>query len=108
MRLSAWWASQGPTPDIDQLDDLMEEIPDFVKIKHVVLDAGFDSAHNHELLREGNGMRSTIPPGHGRPLKNPDALPKNKWRRLMKRLFRNGRPKSYRKRPQVETVMSMM
>jgi len=101
-------ASQGPTPDIDQLDELMDEVPNFVRIKHVVLDAGFDSAHNHELLREDNGMRSTIPPEHGRPPKDPNALPKNKWRRLMKRLFRNGRPRSYRKRPQVETVISMM
>jgi hypothetical protein len=92
-------ASQGPTPDIDQLDELMDEIPDFLRIKHVVLDAGFDSAHNHELLREENGIRSTIPPEHGRPPKDPNTPLRNKWRQLMKRLFRNGRPKSYRKRP---------
>jgi transposase len=101
-------ASQGPTPDIDQLDGVLAEVPDFIHIKHMVLDAGFDSGHNHQLLREQNAIRSTIPPEYGRPPKNPDAMPSNKWRRLMKRLFRNGRPKSYRKRPQVETVFSML
>jgi hypothetical protein len=101
-------ASQGPTPDINQLDGVLAEVPDFIRIKHMVLDAGFDSAHNHQLLREQKGIRSTIPPEYGRPPKNPEAMPKDKWRRLMKRLFRNGRPKSYRKRPQVETVFSML
>jgi Transposase DDE domain len=101
-------ASQGPTPDIDQLDDVIGELPDSVKIRHMVLDAGFDSAHNHRLLREEHGMRSTIPPKHGRPTKDPNALPSDKYRRLMKRRFRDGSPKSYRKRPQVETVFSML
>jgi hypothetical protein len=60
-------ASRGPTPDIDQLDDVLERVPQEVRIRHLVLDAGFDSAHNHRLLREGYGARSTIPPRHGRP-----------------------------------------
>src|SRR5882757_3263438 len=55
-------ASQGPTPDIDQLDGVMMEVKADVNIEHVVLDAGFDSAHNHRLLREDYGMHSTIPP----------------------------------------------
>ena len=101
-------ASQGPTPDIDQLEGVLAEVPASINIKHMVLDAGFDSAHNHHLLREENGILSTIPPEHGRPAKDPDALPSDRWRRLMKHRFRNGRPKAYRKRPQVETVMSMM
>jgi len=101
-------ASQGPTPDIDQLDDVVDEVPPSVNLKHMVLDAGFDSAHNHRLLREERGLRSTIPPEHGRPPKDPNALPKDKWRRLMKARFRNGRPKVYGKRAQVETVFSML
>lgn len=101
-------ASQGPTPDIDQLDEVVDELPTSVNVRHMVLDAGFDSAHNHQLLREKHGMRSTIPPEHGRPSKDPNALPSNKYRRLMKHRFRNGSPKSYRKRPQVETVFSML
>jgi hypothetical protein len=101
-------ASQGPTPDIDQLDDVVAEIAPSINIRHMVLDAGFDSAHNHHLLREDKGMLSTIPPEHGRPPKNPNTMPRDRWRRWMKIRFRNGSPRSYRKRPQVETVFSMM
>jgi len=99
-------ASEGPSPDIDQLDDVVAELPtDSVTLKHMVLDAGFDSAHNHRLLREDHGIRSTIPPEHGRPPKDPDALPGDPYRRLMKTRFNI---KAYRKRPQVETVISML
>jgi hypothetical protein len=101
-------ASQGPTPDIDQLDQVVGELPGEIKLGHMALDAGFDSAHNHRLLREEHGIRSTIPPEHGRPSKNPNALPTDKYRRLMKHRFRKGSPKSYRTRPQVETVFSML
>lgn len=103
-------ASRGPTPDIDQLDHLLSELPaaESLKIGHMVLDAGFDSAHNHRLLRQGHGMRSTIPPRTGRPPRHPDALPADKWRRLMKSRFRHGPPKVYGKRAQVETVFSML
>jgi hypothetical protein len=101
-------ASQGPTPDIDQLDSIMAEIPASLNIRHMLLDAGFDSAHNHTLLREELGILSTIPPEHGRPAKDPNALPSNQYRRLMKHRFRHGRPKVYRKRAQAETVFSML
>ena len=98
-------ASEGPTPDIDQLDDVLGEVKADVSIKHMVLDAGFDSAHNHELLREGYGILSTIPPEHGRPAKNPNALPGNKYRPRMQTHFNRT---SYRRRPQVETAFSML
>jgi hypothetical protein len=98
-------ASEGPTPDIDQLDGVLKEIKADVRIKHLVLDAGFDSAHNHRLLREDYGILSTIPPGHGRPFKDPGNLPKDKYRRRMKTHFNR---KAYRHRPQVETVYSML
>jgi hypothetical protein len=98
-------ASAGPTPDIDQLDGVVAELPAAVSVRHMVGDAGFDSAHNHRLLREECGMRSTIPPEHGRPPKDPSALPADKYRRLMKTRFNK---KAYRKRPQVETVFSML
>ena len=74
----------------------------------MVLDAGFDSAHNHHLLREDYGILSTIPPEHGRPPKDPNTLPRDRWRRLMKSRFRKGRPRIYGKRSQVETVFSML
>jgi hypothetical protein len=98
-------ASAGPTPDIDQLDGVVAELPSSLSVRHMVGDAGFDSAHNHHLLREEYGMRSTIPPEHGRPPKDPNTLPADKYRRLMKTRFNK---KAYRKRPQVETVFSML
>jgi hypothetical protein len=98
-------ASQGPTPDIDQLDSVLKRVPNDLKIRHMVLDAGFDSAHNHHLLREENGIRSTIPPQHGRPPKDPSTLPTDKYRRLMKTRFNTA---AYRHRPQVETTVSMV
>ena len=64
-------ASAGPTPDIDQLDGVVAELPPSIAVRHMVGDAGFDSAHNHSLLRDYHGMRSTIPPEHGRPPKDP-------------------------------------
>ncbi len=98
-------ASTGPTPDIDQLDGVLAEVNADVSIKHMVLDAGFDSAHNHKLLREVYSILSTIPPEHGRPPKDPNTLPSNKYRRRMKTHFNR---KAYRHRPQVETVYSML
>jgi hypothetical protein len=91
--------SVGPTPDIDQLDGVVAELPPSVSIRHMVLDAGFDSAHNHRLLREDMGIRSTIPP------KDPSTLPSDKYRRLMTTRFN---VKAYRRRGQVESVFSMM
>jgi len=71
----------------------------------MVADAGFDSAYNHQLLRDHHGVRSTIPAKHGRPSKDPNALPTDRYRRLMKTRFNT---KAYRQRPQVETVFSML
>jgi hypothetical protein len=79
--------------------------PPSQKLEHLVGDAAFDSAHNHELLRECHGIRSTIPPEAGRPPKDPTTLPTNKYRRLMKTRFST---KAYRKRPQVEAALSMI
>ena len=102
-------AAAGPSPDVDQLDDVMGELVPHVTLRRMALDAGFDSAHNHRLLREGNGILSFIPPGHGRPPKDPRALPADKYRRLMKRQFRDGKtPDAYRHRVQNETTHSML
>ena len=98
-------ASTGPTPDIDQLDGVMAELVPSQTLLHLVGDAGFDSAHNHRLLRDDHGVRSTIPPEGGRPPKDPRTLPADKHRRRMKTHFNR---KAYRKRTQVETVFSML
>ena len=98
-------ASAGPTPDINQLDGVLDQLPRSQTVLHLVADAGFDSAHNHWLLRDYHGIRSTIPPESGRPPKDPDTLPTDKYRRLMKTRFNR---KAYGNRAQVETVFSML
>jgi len=96
--------TRGPTPDIHQLRDLLERLPDELRIQQLVADAGYDSEANHRLLRDELGIRSIIPPEHGRPAKN-GKLPTGRYRRLMKQRFDR---KTYRRRSQVETVMSML
>lgn len=73
-------ASAGPTPDIDQLAGILDRLPRSQRVLHMVADAGFDSGPNHRLLRECHGIRSTIPPDHGRPPKDPNTLPTDKYR----------------------------
>jgi len=98
-------ASAGPTPDINQLGGVLDQLPRSQTVLHLVADAGFDSAHNHRLLREDHGIRSTIPPEHGRPPQDPNTLPCDPYRRLMKTRF--NKP-AYNRRSQVETVFSML
>jgi hypothetical protein len=98
-------ASRGPTPDIDQLDAALLERAPSQTLLHMVADAGFDSAYNHALLRDQHGIRSTIPPEHGRPPLDPTTLPSNKYRRLMKTRCNK---KAYHKRSQVKTVFSVL
>ena len=76
-----------------------------VKIIHMVVDAGFDSAHNHRLLREDHGIRCTIPPEHGRPPKDPDALPKRQVPSADEDAFQH---QGLSPAAQVETVISML
>jgi hypothetical protein len=76
----------------------------------VVADAGYDSEANHELARRDMGLRSLIPPAHGRPRKD-GGPPGGRWRRHCHRLLatKSSRKRSgYTKRWQVETVNSMM
>ncbi len=75
-----------------------------VSVVTILADAGYDTEANHRFARDGCGVRSVIPPLHGRPAKDPNALPEGRWRRLMKR-YRDHR---YGQRWQVETVMSMI
>lgn len=97
-------ASAGPTPDVGELGGLLDQLPGNVVIERTVADAGFDSAHNHRLLREEHGIQSVIPAQLGRPAKD-GKLPGDRHRRLMRTRFN---AKAYRRRAQVETVMSML
>jgi len=80
------------------------------KVRVVVADAGYDSESNHRIARQDMGVRSIIPPQHGRPNKQ-GRPPRSYWRRRMKRLLAT-RPSrrrcGYTQRWQAETVNSMI
>jgi hypothetical protein len=69
----------GPKPDVNQLLPMLETICPNVIPQCMLLDAGYDSEDNHELLREYVNVESWIPPTHGRPSAR---LPTGKWRWL--------------------------
>ena len=92
---------KGPRPDVDQLDDLLAGWCSNVVLDQLLADAGFDSAHNHQTLRD-MGIESIIPAAIGRPTEN---LPTDPWRWLMATDFDE---ESYGQRWQSETVMFML
>ena len=93
---------QGPKPDVDELEPLMDHISTNVIFDRFIADAGFDSEHNHELMRETFGIHTLIPPKAGRPS---GKLPAGKWRWLMATDFDE---QTYGQRWQIETVMFML
>ena len=93
----------GPRPDADQLLPLMENMTGQVVPDTMLLDAGYDSERNHEMLREYLEIESVIPATIGRPT---DRLPAGKWRWLMATNFDSD--DVYGQRWQVETVMRML
>lgn len=101
---------RGPKPDIDELDALLARLPRGITLLQLVADAGFDSEPNHRLCREDHGIRSLMPPKHGRPTK--DGKPfTGYWRRRMVWFLRTKRRRKrcgYTQRWQVETVASMI
>ena len=93
---------QGPKPDIRDLQPTLRHTTSHVRIEWLTADAGYDSESNHRLCREQHGIRSLIPPKHGRPSQKPA---KGRYRRLMQTRFNKSK---YGQRWQVETVMSMI
>lgn len=93
---------QGPKPDIRDLEPTLNRTTSRVRIEWLTADAGYDSESNHQLCRDEYGIRSLIPPKHGRPTTKPA---KGRYRRLMQTRFDQPR---YGQRWQVETVMSMI
>jgi len=76
----------------------------------LVADAGYDSEANHRYARKQLGMRTVIPPEHGRPRQD-GGPPGGYWRSRMKARMasRKSRRKcGYNWRSQSETVHSMM
>jgi hypothetical protein len=95
-------AGRGPRPDVDEFRPLLAAALRRLRLARTVADAGYDSEPNHRFAREVCGVRTVIPPKHGRPTTKPAT---GHYRRLMQTRFDR---KAYRDRVQVETVMSMI
>ena len=98
----AFHAGRGPRPDVDEFRPLVTDALQRVRLSLMTADAGYDSEPNHQFAREEHGIRTLIPPKHGRPTDKPA---KGRYRRLMQTRFDR---EVYRNRVQVETVMSMI
>lgn len=59
--------SQGPRTDIRDLAPTLNRTSSRVRILWLLADAGYDSEANHQLCRDEHGIRTLIPPKHGRP-----------------------------------------
>jgi hypothetical protein len=95
-------AGRGPRPDVDEFRPLVAEALRIVRLSQLTADAGYDSEPNHRFARDEHGVRTVIPAKHGRPTTKP---PTGRYRRLMKTRFDR---QAYRRRSQVETVISMI
>lgn len=95
-------AGRGPRPDVDEFRPLVKDALRNVRLAQIAADAGYDSESNHRFAREEQGLRTIIPAKHGRPSVKP---PRGRYRRLMKSRFDRA---AYRRRSQVETVISMI
>ena len=93
---------QGPKTDIRDLGPTLRQTSRRVRLEWLTADAGYDSESNHRLCRDDCGIRSLIPPKHGRPTDKPAT---GRYRRLMQTRFDKTR---YGQRWQVETVVSMI
>jgi hypothetical protein len=98
----AFGVGRGPRPDVDELVSLVSGALRSMLLKCLSADAGYDSESNHRFAREQCGIRTLIPPKHGRPTDKPA---RGRYRRLMQTRF--DLP-AYHRRAQVETVMSMI
>ena len=92
----------GPRPDVDELKPILKQCRHRKQINTLLADAGYDSELNHEFLRDVLNIRSVIPAKASRPS---SRLPAGYYRRCMRQRFAK---KTYRRRAQVETVMSMI
>lgn len=98
----AFHAGRGPRPDVDEFRPLISDALQRVQVSLMTADAGYDSEPNHCFARDEHGIRTLIPPKHGRPTDKPAT---GRYRRLMQTRFDR---EAYCNRVQVETVMSMI
>ena len=95
-------STYGPCSDNAHFKDALKLLPDKIRIKKLLADAGYDSEKNHVLANEQYGIKTVIPPKIGCRSK---SLPRKPYRREMATNFDQ---ESYRHRSQVETVISMI
>jgi hypothetical protein len=95
-------ADQGPYPDFGSFRPVMLGAVSRTRIAAVAADMGFDSEAIHAFSRGELGVRTLIPPGHGRPTDKP---PTGYWRRMMHYHLKQSR---YGQRWQSETIFSMI
>jgi hypothetical protein len=95
------FATIGPMVDLNSFRKLLFSTLRRVAVGTILADAGYDTESNHRFARDGCGMRSVIPPLHGRPT---HKLPSGPHRRRMKFLF----DYRYGQRWQIESVVSMI
>jgi hypothetical protein len=93
---------RGPSFDGAHAPAALAAATRLVPVRTLVADAGYDSEAAHVLARETYGIRTLIPPRHGRPTAKP---PRGHYRRLMTRSWN---PDLYGQRWQVETVVSRL
>lgn len=93
---------RGPRPDVDEFRPTVAKAQSRVRLLCMLADAGYDSETNHRFARDEHGIRTLIPPEHGRPTTKPAT---GRYRRLMQVRFDK---QAYHQRSQVETVVSMI
>ena len=93
---------RGPSPDFDHWIAAMAQATNVAKIATLLADAGYDAEWIHLAARLAFGVRTIIPPRHGRPSSEPPA---GYYRR---RMTKHLNTRLYRQRSQVETVFSML
>jgi hypothetical protein len=93
---------RGPKPDFDHWIQAMSQATNRATIATLLADAGYDAEWIHLAARIAFGVRTIIPPQHGRPSRE---LPTGYYRRRMATHFNTT---VYRQRSQVETVFSML
>jgi len=93
---------RGPSPDTSDFKSTVKQAHNYVPIKMILADAGYDSESNHHYARDILAIATIIPPKHGRPSDKP---PTGRWRNLMYKRFDK---KKYGQRWQIETVNSMI
>jgi len=98
----AYRVGNGPRPDVDEFQGLIDQASKRVRLHRVLADPGYDSEPNQQFAREKLRLRSIIPAKHGHPTGKPASA---RYRRLMQRRFDAD---THGRRGQVETVMSMI